>query len=505
MIRLFKHYIVPLFSLHLLLILMLTPSCVQDEISSDPAYKLAFSVDTLSFDTVFTTIGNSNKRIMVYNNNKKTIRISHAGLAKGQNSPFQINFDGQTSPEHQFNDIEIRAKDSLYIFVGVKVDEVATNSAFLIEDNLIFETNGNTQQVALEVYGQNAEFLKGKVILNDTLLTAVKPYVIYDSLVIAEGTTARLAPGSKFYFHKDASLLVYGNLQAEGTFQDPILMRGDRLDVVQQSDTPTVYNHIANQWDGVYLMSKSEKHLFKHVNMNSGYNGIALINTETEGIPAPETVPYVEIVNCRIHNFLSYGLYVENADATVVNTEISNTGNANVYLQGGKHTFVHTTIANYFNIGRQAEQASGRKSAAFKIMNLEKVTPMKTTILNSVIAGSYEDEFTFATQFPAWYDGAFENTYIKKKEKIEEPLFENIRWSEKKDTVFVNTTFEKNLYYNFRPDSVSPLRGLASPDVLLLPEYVKYNLQYDLLGNDRTQDGQPDAGAYEWMPALPEE
>ena len=73
-------------------------------------------------------------------------------------------------------------------------------------------------------------------------------------------------------------------------------------------------------------------------------------------------------------------------------------------------------------------------------------------------------------------------------------LDKKIRWSAKNDTVFksIRYDYEKNTYFDFTPDSVSPARGLADPTIAA-------QFPVDLNGNKR-DDGAPDAGAYEWKP-----
>lgn len=483
-------------------------SCNDDVFSTNPNDKLTFSVDTVHFDTVFTTVSSSMKRIMVYNKNKKNLRISHIGLEKGSNSAFQINVDGTNSPDHQVYDIEINAKDSAYIFVAVKVDVLNSNSPELIEDKLRFETNGMSQEVVLRAYGQDVEFFRKKIIYNDTTLTADKPYVIYDTLFIAPEKTLTLAPGTRLYFHNKAAMIMLGNLHALGEYDNPVTIRGDRFDNIGFSN-PIPYNAVAGQWDGIYLLGHGANHILKHVNMNSGDVGIYMSDTSDESVPSPGSMSTLQVINSRIHNFLHYGLVINNANATVINSEISNTGDYTVYLDGGKHTFVHTTIANYFGSGKSATQSASRPAGsnakpAVIIMDLNKSAHMETSFINSVIMGSMENEFSLATRFPEQYKGEFKNTYIRKKEALEYPQFENIRWYQKNDTVFESTQldYEKNKFYNFAPDSVSPSRGLGTLDVFGMTGIKEY-LYRDLNGNDRPTSEAPDAGAYQWMPTHP--
>jgi len=470
----------------LLIFLIGFSACTDDIISTNPKYNITFSKDTVSFDTVFSTLGSATLKLLVYNRNNVALKISHIGIAGGQNSPFRINVDGSLSADNQFRDIEIRAKDSLYIFVAVTVDPTNTNSPAFIEDSLKFETNGVSQNVKLQAFGQDMILLKNKYVLNDTTLTGKKPYLIYGHLAIDTAKTLTLEPGTKLYFHNNANLVIYGNLKAEGTAENPILMRGDRLDKIK-FDTPVPYNLIAGQWGGIYLLWKGGNHVLKHVNMNSGYVGVYFSNSDRNHLPN------LTISDCRIHNFLLYGLVVQNGNVTVTNTEISNTSSYSVYLNGGKHTFIQSTIANYFS--SFSPSTTRDKKPAVMIMELNRVAPMESTFKNCIISGSAENEFSLASKFLTLYKGIFDHCYIRTSAKLTLPQFTDIKWYAAKDTLFKNNYFdvEKGKYYNFTPDSVSPARGLADPAVIS-----QYHLEYDLNGNLR--DNEPDAGAYEWIP-----
>lgn len=463
-------------------------SCIDESISTDPSLKLAFSKDTLFFDTVFTTIGSSTAKIKVYNPNSKNVEIAAIGLGLGASSPYKINVAGMVSPNNHFTNVELRAGDSLFVFVEVTVNPQHVNSPVFIKDSIVFLTNTNQQDVKLLAYGQDMTVLRNKKILNDTTLTAEKPYLIYGDLVVDTAKTLTLQPGTRLYFHDQASLVVYGNLIADGKSDSLILMRGDRTDRLFE-EVP--YNFVSNQWGGVLLLNKEGNHKFDYVRMNSGYVGIYFSNNDRNFRPK------LEITNSRIHNFLKYGLVVQNGDVLVANTEISNTGAYTVYLNGGKHTFIHSTIANYFNSTNILMQPSGKEgNAALMIMELNRIIPMETVFKNSIVAGSSSSEFEILSRFADNYNGTFSNSYIRKnKPEPVPPMFSNVTWYNMKDTVFVNSYFdrEKLNYYNFMPDSLSPARGIGDYDIA--SQY-----KYDLNGNDRLKDGKPDAGAYEWQP-----
>ena len=57
--------------------------------------NLNFSVDTLVFDTVFTTVGSTTQNFKIYNPSKQPIQIEEVELMGGTNSPFRLNVDGE--------------------------------------------------------------------------------------------------------------------------------------------------------------------------------------------------------------------------------------------------------------------------------------------------------------------------------------------------------------------------------------------------------------------------
>ncbi|MEI8085548.1 MAG: hypothetical protein WCG93_04955 [Paludibacter sp.] len=462
-------------------------SCNDDVFSTNPDDKLSFSTDTLTFDTVFTTTGSATAKIMVYNRNNAALKINRISIAGGKNSNFHINVDGSVNENNEFENVEIRANDSMYVFVAVTVDPNKTDSTILIEESLIFETNGTHQKIQLEAFGHDMKILRNTVIRNDSTLNDSIPYIIYGNLVVDSAKTLTIKAGCKLYFHNNANLIVYGNLKANGTAEKPILMRGDRLDKIKFA-TPFPYNNVAGQWGGIYLLWSGANHVLEHVNMNSGYVGVYFSNEDRNNLPK------LAITNCRIHNFLLYGLVVKNGNLTVVNTEITNTSSYSVYLNGGLHEFIHCTIANYFN-SSSVQPASRDKKPAVLIMNLNRIAPMESHFYNCIISGSSENEFSLASRFEIQYNGTFKNCYIKTQKALVLPQFTSIRWYNKNDTVFKSTRYdyEKNTYFNFTLDSVSPARGIA--DRIISRRY-----RYDLNGNNRMEDGAPDAGAYEWEP-----
>jgi hypothetical protein len=468
------------------LCLLFCTACVDEKFSTDSSLRLSFSSDSLKFDTIFSSVGSVTSKVLIYNRNSAALKISQVALGGGKGSSFHINVDGDKNVDNLFKDVEIGANDSLYIFVTVTVE---VNTPILVEDSLVLKTNGIQQSVHLQAYGQNVVVLKNKRCTKDTTLTSEKPFLVFGNLQVDSTKTLTIKPGCKFYFYNNANIIVKGNLNAQGTLQQPILMRGQRLDLVQFTP-PFPYNTVAGQWGGIYLQGNKGNHILNYVNMNSGRVGVYLQNDDRASLPT------LKIINSRIHNNLINGLFIQNGNAEVVNSEISNSGSNTVFLTGGKHSFTHCTIANYFNAGDITNAKSREYKPAVMIMELNKIAPMESVFINCVIAGSFETEFSLASDYPDQYKGIFSHSYIKSPQ-IVTPQFTNtnIRWSLKNDTIFKHPSYDirKDLYFNFTLDSISPARGLADKNI-------SGGYPLDINGNSRMSDGAPDAGAYEWKP-----
>lgn len=470
------------------ILMMLSFASCQDELfTTDTDKKLSFSTDTLTFDTIFTSLGSTTEKFLIYNKNNRALRLSRISLAKGANSKFRLNVDGTVSSNNVFSDIEIGARDSMYVFVETTINPTSDTNPILIEDSVVFEFNGNRQQVLLEAFGQNMYLLKNEFISENKQFKNDKPYLIYGNLVVDSAKTLTLPAGCKLYFHNNANLIVYGNLRTEGTFNQPVELRGDRLDKVKFLD-PVPYNYVAGQWGGVYLLSSNGVHNLKNTNITSAYVGLYSPNSNRD------ILPEITVENCRIHNFVYYGIVAQNTNLTVKNSEISNTGSYTVFLSGGKHVFEQSTIANHY-ANNDFEPGSRDKYPAVMIMALQRTAPMQTEFNNCIVSGTIDNEFAIASRFLKDYKGTFANSYIKRKLKYEQSQFQNIRWYQYGDTIFKQSRFdyEKKKYFDFTPDSVSPARNIGDPSVA--SEY-----PIDLNGRNRFFDQKPDAGCYEWRP-----
>ncbi len=469
----------------------LLTSCIESDYTTDPKHKLSFSTETLTFDTVFNTVAQPTSVFMVYNKNKKALKISDIKLAGGTSSYFRINVDGIVDNENHFTDIEIEGNDSLYVFVALTIDEQSDDAPVLIQDAVLFETNGTTQCVNLTAYGQNVTVFDSKTFNANTTLTAERPYLIYNYLHVESGKTLTLKEGVRLHFHNKANLIVDGNLVAEGTAENPVTLQGDRLDRMADVDK-TPYAYLSGQWGGVYLQSPDGQHRLKNVAITGGTNGILLFGTSSQQ-------PTLNIENSRIHMMSANGIYNQSGNLEIANSEISNCGTSCLNIVGGANRVTHCTIANYY-------EWAVRETPAVQISNylidgnwLYLYELQSAVFQNSILFGNQSNELQLNKDTISQQNNNF-NIYFSdchiRAPKIDSPQFKNIIWATGSNNteVFVNTSIDDIAtkgYYNFELINTAASRNTAN-------KQVANQHPTDKNGYNRFADGKPDMGAYEW-------
>lgn len=202
-------------------------SCRKDSMFQEGSVNLKFSTDTVFFDTVFTSVGSITIPFKIFNTYNNPVQISSISLSGGASSQFRMNVDGD--PGDAFYDIEIPANDSLYIFVEVTVDPNMDALPFVIEDSIVFVTNGNAQDVKLLAYGQNAHFHYGQI-LCDTTWTDDLPHVIIGSVLVDSLCSLTITEGTNIYLHGGSYFYVLGTMNVLGTKDSIVTFQGDRLE-----------------------------------------------------------------------------------------------------------------------------------------------------------------------------------------------------------------------------------------------------------------------------------
>jgi hypothetical protein len=108
----------------------------ENEFDTSPNFELQFSTDSIIFDTIFSGIGSTTRHLKVYNPSDKDVEIDQIYLAKANDSKYRINIDGKPSVNDE--NILLKAKDSLYLFVEVTIN--TDQDALLEQDSIVFIT-----------------------------------------------------------------------------------------------------------------------------------------------------------------------------------------------------------------------------------------------------------------------------------------------------------------------------------------------------------------------------
>lgn len=468
--------------LGLITVLLVLFSCQDDwKFSADTRYTLDFSVDTVRLDTVFTGIASASAGFMVYNPNDAGLRFD-AVMGGGAGSPFRMNLDGEGGAV--ITGLEIPAGDSLFCFVTVNIPPSDVTRPFNAFDSIRFVLeSGVVQHVRLSAYGQNAIVLKGIRIDSDTRLDATLPYLVYDSLYVAEGATLTIAPGARLYFHSKSVLDVAGRVMAEGSADSVIIMRGDRLDAMNTAP-PVAYDLLAAQWGGIRIRGGSYGNVFIHCDIHSGEFGI-IADSASSGKTK------FSLYSSVVHNVSGSCIEATGCMIDVANSQITNAGTSCLDIAGGKSEFTFCTIAGFslWSLGSQAVLISD-------IRDGNSVPFTGASFRNCIITGRHESEFIadFADSVSKTAPYSVENSLLMVKDSAD-VRFRNVVFENKDREAFASSNFVDHTIRGygsvFALDSLSRARGIADTLSRVWP--------VDLAGVPRPPKGA-DAGCYQFVP-----
>lgn len=472
--------------LYIFVFLFVAIGCVDEDqyIISDTA-SLRFNRDTLSLDTILAGLPTQTDTFKVYNPNNKSIRLTRAWLEKGANSPFRVNIDGEMLANGVGTDFEIARKDSMFVFFFLNTPEIDEDAPAIVRDRLFFQTEGGkVQNVVLQAYAQGVYHLKGITISSDTTFTANRPYQIFDSLVVEQGATLKLLQGARLYFHPGASLIVRGKLQSEGSAQQNVVLRGDRLGNML-SGIP--YDRIPNQWGGVFFAAESYDNSLMYTDIHSGQYGIRCDSSNV-------LQTKLTMNGCVVHNVASDGLSLKSNKVFVINSQLTNAGGDCVSVKGGDVQFIHCTIAQFYPL-------VGGDGVALRFSNYDGRygIPLTTlNVFNTIVTGRNKDDVQGEQQEKGSsiaFNYLFRNCLLN-TEKVADEHFLNCFWEGDNPKDFSNSknftpTFNYDkLIFTFQLDSLSQAVGHAD-------DGISNNYPTDRLGHPRLQGNTPDIGCYE--------
>ena len=355
---------------------MLWSSCRKDFEFSPSTGSLQFSKDTVYLDTVFTNIGSSTYNLKVYNKSDDDISIPAVRLALGETSNYRLSVDGTAGKS--FNNIEVLAKDSLFIFIESTIDInnfTNPNGTYLYTDQIEFDAGSNLQKVELVTLVQDAVFiypdrdnttkvvetltldiggelveteLQGRELLPTELtFTKEKPFVIYGFATVPNGETLTIEAGSRLHFHENSGIIVSNgaSINVNGAYsndrdllENEVIFEGDRLE--------PGFSQVPGQWGTIWLLDGSVDNTINYATIKNSTIGVL-----SDGNP-DEANDKLTITNTQIYNSSSFGVLGRNTSISGENVVINNSGLSSFAgTLGGKYNFTHSTIVNYWDNG----------------------------------------------------------------------------------------------------------------------------------------------------------
>ncbi|MBT8258628.1 MAG: hypothetical protein KJO49_09160 [Bacteroidia bacterium] len=365
-------------------LLIFWSSCRTDFNFEPSTGNLEFSKDTVYLDTVFSNIGSSTYNLKVYNRSNNDILIPTLRLGQGQNSMYRLNVDGLTGSGgmagKEFENIELLAKDSMYIFIETTIDIetlVSSETQFLYTDVIEFDSGANLQTVDLVTLVKDAVFIYPQRFLDnetgeyviETLVfdvdgdgmddettiqgrflepselnfTNEKPYVIYGYAAVDDGDDLNIDAGARIHFHANSGLLITdgASLNVNGSpsldpeaMEGEVIFEGDRLE--------PGFAEVPGQWQTIWLFNGSTDNTFNFATIKNSTVGILCDGNMDD--PSKLTV-----TNSKVYNSSNFGILGRGTNIYGENLVLNRSGQSSFAgTYGGRYNFVHSTIANYW-------------------------------------------------------------------------------------------------------------------------------------------------------------
>ena len=502
-----------IYAIFLALTVLLVFSCRKDKFNTSSDFQLEFSRDTILFDTVFTTLGSATQVFKVYNpDQNNSVEVDYFSLKNGSNSKFRINVDGE--PGVRVENVTIAPEDSVFVFVEVTVDGNDEALPFVVEEELVVNSNGSEQEVKLIAWGQNAIFhtgstinvnLDGDIEFNgylecDEVWNNELPHVIFGTVGVPPGCCLMINAGTQIYVHSGGGILVNnGCIESNGQLGNEVVFQGDRLEAE--------YGDLPGQWGveleivadlgigpeivtlsrgGLWLSSPQPSYL-EHTIIK---NGIIGLQVDSTGELSGQTVA---LRNCQVYNHSAIGVLGQGATMTGYNNLFANCGqSAAAFQYGGEYIFDHCTFANYWSQG-------ARQAPSFFLNNYYETSGNilverslgETRFRNCAFYGDNANQADYSELIvdvldPEIEQYVFQNCLVDTEQDISDPLkFINLINQQ-------NASFLDPSVYDFRPTQNSPLREEALP--------LGGALAIDLAGESRFTGSAPDIGCLQYVP-----
>lgn len=481
-----KHYIFVVSAF--ISLMMVSVACTEDDSFSTSRSNVLSFCDTLSLDTIFSTIPSSHRIATVYNRTDNGIRIASARLEKGNQTGFRVNVNGTYLTDitgYQVRDLELRKGDSIRVFVEATTRQGQNPEPRLVSDNLILTLESGVQQILhLNAWTWDAQIMRNARISNDTTLHNVDgmPIVIYGDMIVDSLRTLTVAPGTTLYFHGKSGMDVKGTLKIMGEKDNEVTLRCDRFDRMVSN---MKYDNNPGEWKGIYLRSGTYDNEMNYCNIIGATDAVVCDSSHDSGRQN------LLVSHSTIHHAKGVGISAVSANVTILNSQISNNFGSCLSFVGGNVNINQSTVAQYYAFD------AGRGSALYFTNAIKDVEyPLNMTINNSIIKGYADDEVRWSYgNLDKPLNVKFEDCLLRTpepEEKREVDMFKNCIFEDLEDTIYNADSFFQlydtdYFFYDFTPKENTPAIGKANP-MTALPD--------DRKGNERSKE-KPDLGCYE--------
>lgn len=380
-------------SKYVAILFLVTLFCCQPEeekLTSD-SISLIFKndtnavVDSILFDTILAgqasvfPLPSVTRRLKVINSSTNAIKTS-IRLANDGNSPYFLIING--IKRNNITDFTMLGGDSIYIFTQVTPTNQNKNTPFLIQDSILFSTNGKPQRVVLTTWGRDAIYYKGDSITTNTTWENDKVHFLYKSIIVSQSATLTIKKGTEIYASKGTSLTIKGTLKIEGDSGKANIVR------FQGPRTENYWENIPSQWKGIIFSNSSQNNNLKFVEIKNGETGISI--NEQENV---STSSFGEISHISIKNMSKSGISASNTSIKMYNSLIANCANQVLKItNGGNYEFYNNTFANY-------NGTFSRDAPAVSIADNDK--QLNLTIKNNIFWGDQKEELSLLKTNPA--------------------------------------------------------------------------------------------------------
>lgn len=453
------------------LILLLIISCTKKSFISGDALPLILSVDTVYFDTVFTTLGTATRELRVTNPNSDWLRIDRISTSNPESSPFRLNINGEQGNSRE--NIEIAPGDSLFIFVDALIDPTNQDNPISIIDSIVFVYGSQEQDVNIMAWGQDIELINGTEIVTETW-SGSKPYVVYDFMMVDTMETLTIEEGVKVLFHRGSTMYIAGTLIVNGSLDKPVIFSSDRYE--------TVYDDIPGQWNGMYFLNGSSSNSIDYAVIRNAVSALHLGN-----LFSPDPAPDLNIKNSIImHNTVS-GISSLGAIIDLKNCVVSHCGYYSLFMaMGGTYNFLHCTINNFWEYSSRTGPGVFISDYFEYGQEVLSNTPVIASFVNSVISGSLNNEVGVYSLGEQEFICSFNSCLLKID--TEDEMWNSYNFAN--NLLNVDPLFIERGMFDFRPDTLSPLIDAADP-------VYSISIDRDIRKFSRIADSGPDIGAYE--------